>query len=79
VLVPDAPVTLTNDPLVTSSFMIGFNWQDGVSDGGSPVIDYRITYDQSIGNFVTLIEGLYDQVYVTDFELLSGRVYQFKV
>jgi len=52
VLVPDAPLSLVNDPSITSSTVIGFNWQDGVSDGGSAIIDYRITYDQSTGSFV---------------------------
>lgn len=44
-LVPDAPINLVNDPSVTSSFAISFSWEDGSSDGGSPVLDYRITYD----------------------------------
>lgn len=45
VLVPDAPISLTNDPSVTSSFVIGFNWVDGPSNGGTEILDYRITYD----------------------------------
>lgn len=48
-LVPDAPVNLQNDLSFTSSFTIGLSWEDGVSDGGSSVLDYRITYDQSTG------------------------------
>jgi hypothetical protein len=43
--VPDAPVDLTNDPVVTDAFSIKFTWVDGASDGSTPVIDYDIYYD----------------------------------
>jgi hypothetical protein len=51
-LIPDAPVNLVNDPIVTDAFSIKFDWVDGASDGGRPVIDYRIFYDQGLGAFV---------------------------
>lgn len=44
-LVPDAPVNLQNDPLVTTDVNIKFTWVDGVSDGGTSVIDYDVYYD----------------------------------
>jgi hypothetical protein len=25
--------------------VIGFTWEDGPSDGGADIIDYRVTYD----------------------------------
>lgn len=43
--VPDAPVSLTNDPLTTIDTTIRFTWADGVSDGGTSVIDYTVYYD----------------------------------
>jgi hypothetical protein len=43
--VPDAPITLQNDPTITSDTVIGINWTDGASDGDSVVIDYKISYD----------------------------------
>jgi hypothetical protein len=58
VLVPDAPVSPINNPAVTTKSVIGFSWSDGSSNGGTAVIDYRITYDQSTGNFVTLATGV---------------------
>ena len=45
VLVPDAPIGLEDNILVTTASVIGFTWKDGLSRGGSPIIDYRITYD----------------------------------
>jgi hypothetical protein len=43
--VPLKPVSLTDLVEVTSDSVIGFSWTDGASDGDSPVIDYRISYD----------------------------------
>ena len=58
VFVPDAPTSLANNPLVTTKSVIGFTWSDGASNGGTAVIDYRISYDQSTGNFVVLDTGI---------------------
>ena len=44
-LVPDAPVSLTNDPSVTTDTQIRFTWSDGASDGGNAVIYYAVYYD----------------------------------
>lgn len=43
--VPSAPVGLTNINATNSSFTIRLSWMNGVSTGGTPIIDYRITYD----------------------------------
>lgn len=43
--VPDAPVSLLNDPLITTKSVIGFTWSGGSSDGGTNVIDYRVSWD----------------------------------
>lgn len=42
---PDRPVNLQNNPAETSSNQVGIQWEDGSADGGSPVIDYRVSYD----------------------------------
>ena len=44
-LVPDAPVSLANDPTTTTDTNIRFTWSDGASDGGTPVVDYAVYYD----------------------------------
>lgn len=44
-LVPDAPTGLADNVAVTTAYVIGFTWNDGMSTGGTPIIDYRITYD----------------------------------
>lgn len=47
--VPDAPVLLSRDPITTTTTQVGLLWSRGTSDGGSPILDYRIWYDQGIG------------------------------
>ena len=79
VLVPDAPINPMNNPSVTSNSVIGFTWSDGASNGGTPVIDYKITYDQSTGNFVTLSTGVTTQSYATTVVLIAGRTYKFQI
>lgn len=39
-LVPDSPILLTENSAVTTAYVIGFSWLDGVSTGGTPIIDY---------------------------------------
>ena len=58
VLIPDAPVGLQDNTQITSQSVISFKWNKGISHGGSPIIDYRISYDQSIDSFVTLESGI---------------------
>jgi len=45
IIVPDAPILLMNNLDVTNRQRIGFSWIDGYSNGGSPVLDYRVSYD----------------------------------
>lgn len=77
--VPDAPINLLDNVLVTSDSVIGFSWNEGASNGDSPVLDYRITYDQSTGNYITLAEGVTATSYTTTIPLLKGQTYNFKV
>lgn len=42
---PEAPTLLTRNEVLTSKTVLSFTWAEGVSNGGSPVIDYRVMYD----------------------------------
>lgn len=79
VLVPDAPISPKNDPQVTTKSKIGFYWSDGASNGGTDVIDYRITYDKSTGNFEILKTNHLDKFFETTVALISGRTYKFYI
>jgi hypothetical protein len=41
---PDAPVSVINVPSITTGYQIGITWSDGEYNGGSPVLDYTISY-----------------------------------
>lgn len=43
--VPSAPVGLTNINITNSSSVIRLSWMNGLSTGGTPIIDYRVSYD----------------------------------
>jgi hypothetical protein len=44
-LVPDAPTNLADAVDITSASVIGITWEDGMSTGGTPIIDYRVNFD----------------------------------
>ncbi len=48
---PDVPINLANVPSVTKSSQIGILWNEGTQNGGSSVIDYTITFGESIGSY----------------------------
>jgi hypothetical protein len=79
VLVPDAPISLLNDASVTSTTQIKFAWSNGASNGGQSIVDYRITYDQSTGNYVTLATGVTERFTTTVVPITAGASYKFKV
>lgn len=60
---PSAPVGLAMDSAVTTASVIGLTWNNGISTGGSPIIDYRIAYDQSFGIWQYLASNVVDREY----------------
>ena len=73
-LVPDAPINLQNSPTITSDTQIMFSWEEGLSNGGTPVIDYEVYYDQGTNNFILVN----DEVQTTEFligSLSAGITY----
>ena len=68
--IPNAPV-LSYDLSSTTTSQIALTWVDGASTGGVPVIDYRISYDQSTGNYVVLKTGVSSQYFIAT-GLLTG-------
>jgi hypothetical protein len=79
IIVPDAPILLENNLLVTNRSTISFNWFDGYSTGGSPVIDYRVSYDQATGIWAVLSENVLVLSYTTSVYLTEGLTYNFRV
>ena len=79
VLVPNPPIGLADDKLVTNAYRIGFTWNDDINTGGSPIISYRITYDGSTGTWSTLAIGVMPRKYMTTVTLTPRKDYTFKV
>ncbi len=46
---------------------------------GAPIIDYRVSYDQSTGIYVVLASGLTSRSYTRTVPLTPGASYNFKV
>lgn len=76
--VPDAPLNLIDDVENTDSTQISLDWDEGLADGGTPVIDYTLWYDQGGNTYVILASGILTTSYIAT-GLDSGTVYKFKV
>lgn len=76
---PDAPLNLADQPLYTSASKIVLSWQQGLANGGTPVIDYTLWYNQ--GSAINTWIVLADQLTLTEYEaaLTMGTLYSFKV
>ena len=64
--------------------MIALNWSAPTNNGGSPVIDYRVSWDQGKGTGIyvvlaTGITGLTADSYRTTATLTENTFYSFKV
>lgn len=75
---PDTPLNLQNDPLVTMGNQIGLTWEAGLADGGTPVIDYKLSYAKISEDYATLDSGLLGLSYTAQ-NLESGTTYKFKI
>lgn len=75
---PDAPQNLLRDEDLTSKTVLAFSWEDGASDGGQPILDYRISYDQARDDWKTLLTGVTTKS-ITVEGATPGKTYQFKI
>lgn len=75
---PDAPSNLRNNEAVTGEGQIGLQWDEGAYDGGDPIQDYRISYDQSTDTWIELVSGVTQTSYTVT-GLTTGSRYKFKV
>jgi hypothetical protein len=76
--IPDAPTDLANVPAVTTSSQIGLIWNEGSANGGSPIIDYTVSYGIDTGSYTMTETSITDTSY-TVLGLTVGVTYKFKV
>jgi hypothetical protein len=55
---PDAPISLASNAAITAATQIGLTWSAGAANGGAPVTDYRLTFDQGTGTWVIYASGI---------------------
>jgi hypothetical protein len=67
--------------LFTTVDTISLTWEDGDFDGGSPVIDYQVSYDQGIGIWQIIAMGVSSQSFITTSSqsIQAGQIYNFRV
>ena len=76
---PDPPSSLRNNAAVTTSSVISMLWTAPEQVGGTPVIDYRVSWDQGGSDYVVLQSGITTTTYTTSATLVANSVYKFKV
>ena len=76
---PDASTGLANVSLITDATKIDLTWQTGAASGCTPVIDYRLSWDQGTNSYLVLGIGITSTSYTTIISLTPDMVYKFKV
>ena len=76
---PDAPVNLKTDKTVNTDSQLSISWQEGLSNGGDAVTQYTVYCDQGRNAWVSVAQTGRILYYVTDFAVVAGKTYKFKV
>jgi len=76
---PEPPSSLSNNSATSSASVIGMTWTAPTVNGGSAIIDYRISWDQGGSTFAVLASGVTSTSYSTTATLTANTVYKFKV
>ena len=74
----DAPLNLVNVPAVTTAYQAGLSWNIGANSGGTPVIDYRVIYDQGTNNWAILSAGIVLTSYTSTLRLQIQQLHSFQ-
>jgi hypothetical protein len=76
---PDSPVSVINVPGTTTAYQVGLSWSDGSYNGGSPVIDYQVSFTEvSSSSYAIFSSGILAQS-TTVTGLTPGVSYKFIV
>ena len=75
---PDPPNTFVRDSAQTTKSQVAFNWQPPPSDGGTPVIDYTIEFDNGLATFIPAASGIANTNHIQT-GLSEGTQYTFRV
>ena len=76
---PYAPRFLQNDLSVTSASQLQITWQDGITDGGTPVIDWLVELEEQPGLWVLLEDSITQRIFTSAFVVEEGETYNLAV
>lgn len=78
---PSAPISLQQDFMNSNAYVLAFTWSDGLSDGGTPIIDYRVYYDAATdgANYTILDFGITAKNYQSSVPITAGKYYRLTV
>jgi len=76
---PDAPSSLANNPSKTTAFRVGLTWTEGNYNGGSTVIDYRVSYATANSETFTVYASGLPTTSTIVMGLTPGDTYKFYV
>lgn len=51
-------MNLARDHSITTLTILGLTWSDGLSNGGQPILDYQVSFDQGTGDWIILQSGV---------------------
>ena len=69
---------MANNVAVTAAGIVGLTWSAATSDGGSPVIDYQVSYMPAGGIYSVLATGIAATSFTVG-SLTADAFYTFKV
>ena len=55
--IPDAPINVAEVVALTNAETCSFTWDAGVNNGGTEVIDYRVSFNQGFGSTFYILES----------------------
>jgi hypothetical protein len=75
----DSPVLVQNVPGITTQAQIGLAWSEGPYNGGTPVLDYQVSYKEATSADYTVYSTLVAERSDIIISLTAGKSYDFVV
>ena len=72
-------MNLENVSAITSGSQVGLQWTAPAFEGGSPVVSYRVWFDNATGSVWEVKEETISETSYTATGLTQGQTYLFKV
>jgi hypothetical protein len=87
---PDAPLNLANVPAtysfdgqqvggITTAYQVGLTWTEGDYNGGTSVIDFRVSFKEQSAADYTIFADLHTSTAITVDGLTPGDIYDFAI